>query len=56
MNYCNIFEIDKKLRKISADKLKRVILTAMYNPHTELGKIMFQKRLEIDGLEDIHLV
>ena len=56
LNYFNINEINIKIRKVAADKLRNMILRAMYNPRTELGKIMFQKRLEIDGLDSIHLV
>ena len=56
LNYFDINEINSKIRKVTADKLRNMILRAMYNPRTELGKIMFQKRLEIDGLDSIHLV
>ena len=56
LNYFDDNIINSKIRKVAADKLRNMILRGMYNPHTELGKIMFQKRLEIDGLDSIHLV
>ena len=56
LNYFDDNIVNSKIRKVTADKLRNMILRAMYNPHTELGKIMFQKRLEIDGLDSIHLV
>lgn len=52
LNYCNVHENNKKIKKVTADKLRKMILRAMYNPHTKLGEIMFNKRLEIDGISE----